>query len=111
MELFGLGKKKNKQEEYDYIYNNSKSNSELFEPDIGEVYDDVYDEDGYYVICACGGEIKWKDGIYICPHCGLTMNRSEFFNYIGAEPPGPECITCNNLYPGCVICRHGYIED
>lgn len=111
MGLFGFGKKK-KQEEYDYIYNNnSKSDAELFEPDVGEVYDDVYDEDGDFVICACGEEIKWKDGVYICPNCGQTMTRSEFFNYIGAEPPGPECITCDNLYPGCVICHYGYVED
>lgn len=113
MGLFGFGKKKKKQEEYDYIYNNgSKSDAELFEPTFGEVYDDVYDEEGNFVYCDyCNSELKWKDGIYVCPNCGQTMTRSEFFNYIGAEPPGPECITCDNLYPGCVICHYGYVED
>lgn len=112
MGLFSFGKKK-KNEEYDYIYNNiNHSDIETTEPVFGEVYDDVYDENGDAVFCdCCGNEIKWKDGIYICPECGQTMSRSVFFNYIGAEPPGIECETCSNLYPGCIICPHGYVED
>ena len=39
------------------------------------------------------------------------MSRSEFFNAIGAEPPGPECVDCNNLYPGCIICPYGYVKE
>lgn len=111
MGLFGFGKKK---EEYDYIYNGVKKsdNIEIIEPIFGEVYDDVYDENGDSVFCdICGNEIKWKEGIYICPDCGQTMSRSVFFNYIGAEPPGPECVSCANLYPGCIICPYGYVED
>lgn len=115
MGLFSFGKK-NKKEEYDYIYNNiNHSDIETTEPVFGEtyedVYDNVYDEDGDFVHCVCGGTIKWKDGIYICPDCDETLSRLEFFNYIGANPPGPECVTCMNLYPGCVICPYGYVED
>jgi len=113
MGLFDFGKKK-KKEEYDYIYNSTKhpDDVEIAEPIFGEVYDDVYDEEGYFVYCdCCNNELKWKDGIYICPNCGQTMNRAEFFNYIGAEPPGPNCITCVELYPGCAFCPYGYIND
>lgn len=39
------------------------------------------------------------------------MSRSEFFNAIGAEPPGPECVDYNNLYPGCIICPYGYVKE
>lgn len=111
MGLFSFGKKK--KEEYDYIYNDVKHSDdvEITEPIFGEVYDDVYDEDGDFVNCICGGTIKWKDGVYICPDCGEVLNRAEFFNHIGAEPPGPECLTCANLYPGCIVCPHGYVED
>lgn len=74
-------------------------------------YDDVYDEHGDTVICdECGHEIYWKDGIYVCPQCGKTMSRQVFFDYIGAMPPGPKCLTCDNLYPGCVTCPHGYTD-
>lgn len=113
MSIFNFGKKK-KKEEYDYIYNSTKHSDdvEISEPIFGEVYDDVYDEEGYFVYCdCCNNELKWKDGIYICPNCGQTMNRAEFFNYIGAEPPGPNCITCVELYPGCPFCPYGYIDD
>ena len=80
--------------------------------DLDESYDEVYDEDGNSVFCdGCGGEIKWKNGVYICPSCGKTMSREEFFNYIGAEPPGKECLTCDNLYPGCIICPYGYVDE
>lgn len=77
-----------------------------------DYYDDVYDEEGNDVICdLCGEEIGWKNGIYICKNCGKMFNRADFFNYIGAEPPGKECVKCDNLYPGCIVCPYGYIED
>lgn len=80
--------------------------------DIYDGYDEVYDEDGYEVLCdMCTGEIKWKDGVYVCPKCGQIMSREVFFNYIGADPPGEECVHCDNLYPGCVICPYGYCDD
>lgn len=72
-------------------------------------YDDVYDETGDSVLCDyCHGEIKWKDGRYVCPECGQVMTRDVFFNYIGAEPPGPECLTCGQPYPVCYGCPYGY---
>lgn len=59
-----------------------------------DLYSDVYDEDGNEVLCdICGSEIKWReqDGVYMCPSCGQTFTRADFFNFIGAEPPGKEC--------------------
>lgn len=79
---------------------------------VDETYEDIYDEDGYSVHCdVCDSIMKWKDGLYVCPGCGQSMDRPEFFNYIGAEPPGEECISCENIYPGCVCCPHGYIDE
>lgn len=79
---------------------------------VDESYEDVYDEDGFSVQCdMCNSIIKWKDGLYICPDCGQTFSRPEFFNYIGAEPPGEECTSCDNIYPGCTVCPHGYVDD
>ncbi len=76
------------------------------------IYDEVYDEEGAVVICdLCGSEMIWKNSQYICSGCGQVMERSVFFNYIGAEPPGSKCVICDNLYPGCVVCPYGYIED
>ena len=75
-------------------------------------YSDVFTEDGDEVFCDwCGIEIKWKDGQYVCPNCGQEMTREIFFNYIGANPPGKECITCDELYPGCMECPHGYLTE
>jgi hypothetical protein len=39
------------------------------------------------------------------------MDRAVFFRYIGATPPGPECLTCDNLYPGCMTCPYGYTNE
>lgn len=94
--------------EYEVIYGGS---SKRFS-DPTERYEDIYDEDGDAVICdLCGGEMKWNDNECVCPECGQRMDRETFFNYIGAEPPGPECTGCENIYPGCVICPYGYVED
>lgn len=79
-----------------------------------EIYSDVYDENEDYVLCdICGAEIKWRerDGVYICPACGRTFTRADFFDYIGAQPPGEECYTCQCLYPGCMYCPHGYTDS
>ena len=66
-----------------------------------DLYSDVYDEDG-----------KWReeDGAYVCSGCGQVFTRADFFNFIGAEPPGKECYTCDCLYPGCMTCPYGYGE-
>lgn len=76
------------------------------------LYSEVFDEEGGEVICPyCGGEIVWResDGAYICQECETEFSRVEFFKYIGADPPGPQCLTCGNLYPGCVICPYNYV--
>lgn len=97
-----------KKSEYEAIYGGRSSRVS----DPTERYEDIYDEDGNFVICdICGGEMKWKDNECVCPECGRRMDRETFFDYIGAEPPGPECAGCENIYPGCVICPYGYVED
>ncbi len=78
-----------------------------------DLYSDVYDEDGNEVLCdICGSEVKWReeDGAYVCLGCGQVFTRADFFNFIGAEPPGKECYTCDCLYPGCMTCPYGYGE-
>ena len=61
-----------------------------------------YDEDGYGIICdCCNGDVVWKDGTYICSECKKVFERTEYFNYIGAEPPDPKCIFCYDNYPIC----------
>lgn len=70
--------------------------------DFGDDYDDCYDEDGMGVTCErCDSDIIWYEGNYICRGCGEEYSRPVFFNYIGAEPPDPKCITCKNNYPVC----------
>lgn len=74
--------------------------------------DDIYDEEGNEVYCDyCGGIMKWSGNECVCPNCGQRMDRQTFFNHIGAEPPGPECVLCTNIYPGCMICPYGYCEE
>lgn len=97
------------QDEYSEIYEEVPEGIILEKQDD---YDDVYDEDGGDVICPmCDALIKYIDYKYTCPECGYILERKAFFEYIGAEPPGEECLTCRNLYPGCTICPHGYVED
>lgn len=96
-------------DDYGYIYDSD--NSYTFED--GETYEDVYDEDGDEALVRCSQcmtPVKWLDNNYICPNCGTIMERREFFNAIGANPPGPECYKCKSLYPGCVVCPYDYVE-
>ena len=131
MAWFGFGKKKKRdpsdsysvidgsEDEYDAIYGG--------EP-IGDIppyvvdeygfnlpgYEEVYDESGSYVPCDgynCNAKVKFHNGQYKCPKCGKIFDRADFFNYIGANPPGPECVTCDNQYPGCIVCPYGYETD
>lgn len=96
------------KDEYSEIYNEDKI---VFES-VDTFYDYAYDEEGDSVYCDyCGSEIIFQDGEYTCLGCGQVMDRKTFFNYIGAEPPGKECLTCTNLYPGCMICPYGYVEE
>lgn len=104
MGLFDIFKKS--KDEYNNIY------GETDVANTSEVYEDVYDEEGNFVYCDyCNSLLTYKDGIYICRDCGQTFSRSEFMNFIGAEPPGPECATCSNQYPGCIVCPYGYVND
>ena len=80
--------------------------------DSDDVFDDDEDDNIVLVECdVCGTPIRWKDEQYICPDCGTIMSRGEFFNCIGANPPGPECLSCNNRYPGCTDCPYGYVDN
>lgn len=78
-------------------------------------YEDFYDEEGDIALVRCdhclNGFVRWKDGQYICPECGEIMPRAELFNAIGVEPLGPKCVTCDELFPGCISCPHGYVEE
>lgn len=104
MGLFDNIFKRHKDREYDRLYDSE-------EIKLDDSYEDVYDEEGNEVNCDyCYTEMKWKDGQYICPGCGQVMSRKVFFNYIGANPPGPECEQCDNIYPGCIACPHGYVD-
>ena len=80
----------------------------------GEGYDDVYDEDGNEVSGAqCSSELLFNhnNGSYHCPSCNQELSREEFFNFIGAELPGPLCVSCGSSYPGCGTCPYGYIDE
>lgn len=134
MGLFGFGKKKkknsqsnfgivegseNEYDEYDAIYgDDSVDDIPIYiEDDYGfdfPGYDEVYDEQGCSIPCDgynCNAKVKFHNGQYECPKCGKIFDRADFFAYIGANPPGPKCVTCDNLYPGCIICPHGYVKD
>jgi len=83
----------------------------IFTPD-PDGYEDVFDEDGNEVNCdECSSLVKWRDGKYVCPDCGRVFERNEFFDYIGANPPGVHCYTCDSLYPGCITCPYGYLSE
>ena len=73
----------------------------------------AYDEEGNSVQCdRCGMDLVINDdGEYYCAECDEIWDRQKFFDYIGAEPPGPECIVCDNDYPSCQDCPYGYVED
>lgn len=65
----------------------------------------AYDEEGMQVTCSyCDGDLKFDPsaGHWYCTECGTTMGRREYFNYIGANPPGPHCMNiCSTNYPFC----------
>ena len=72
----------------------------------------VYDEEGNWVECdECRTPLVWEDGQYYCPTCEEYWSRETFFDYIGAELPGDECLTCDNCYPGCIVCPYGYEDE
>ncbi len=74
--------------------------------------DYAYDEEGNEVDCdICGMPLVIKDGEYYCAECEEVWSRDKFFNYIGAELPGPECYTCDNDYPSCTMCPYDYVDE
>lgn len=99
-------------DEYDGYYEPVRDNPYLdpYDEYLMDYYE-AYDEEGETVCCDCGRTIKYSDGKYFCPTCDREYSRAEFFEMIGAEPPGPNCITCDNLYPGCDSCPYGYVEE
>lgn len=87
---------RNDQDEYDEIY----------ELDVRDEWmNAAYDEEGDIAVCdICGAEMRWDQGNdeWYCPECGQIMNRAIYFNHIGAEPPGADCLTnCCENYPFC----------
>lgn len=101
------------QDDYDALNDGEEL---IFEDDAGfmvvdpreycDIAVDLEDEDAR---CICGDRIYFtRDGQYKCPRCKTIYSREEFMSMIGAEPFGPECLTCNNNFPRCFICQHGY---
>lgn len=86
------------EENYPWIY-------DIQEVDIhDELVNSAYDESGNAVPCRmCTGEMKWSPSkrVWYCPECDYEFDREDFFCYIGANPPGPKCITCLENYPYC----------
>lgn len=84
------------QNEYDEIYKIDMRSEWL---------NSAYDENGNAVLCdLCGEEMKWnpRKHIWFCPDCGQEMSRAVYFNHIGADFPGRECLTnCRENYPIC----------
>lgn len=65
----------------------------------------AYDEEGGQVHCdACGEELRWdsQNRSWRCVNCGYERTRIKYFDYIGANPPGPKCLAqCMENYPLC----------
>ena len=79
---------------------------ELYEIDARDEWmNAAYDEEGGVAVCdICGQELRWNPTrhMWTCPGCGQEMNRAVYFNHIGAEPPGRDCLTsCYENYPFC----------
>ena len=90
------------EEDEDYD-ENDEERLELYQIDTTDAYyNGAFDEDGDEAICSCcGGELRFRDDYWECLDCGATMDRLEYLNYIGAEPPFEECLTCGDNYPLC----------
>lgn len=83
--------------DYDYIYSLIDTHDRAM--------NGVYDEEGNAIYCSrCGEEYGYdrRKNDYYCRGCGERMSREEFFQYIGANPPGADCLTyCRDDYPLC----------
>ena len=62
----------------------------------------AFDDEGDEVLCdCCGGELRYRNFKWVCEDCGESMDRADYFNYIGAEPPFEYCKSCIENYPVC----------
>lgn len=89
---------------------------DIYRIDAGDEWENsAYDEDGMAAVCdVCGEEMKWSpsERNWFCPSCGRDMGRAEYFNHIGAEPPGSRCMTnCSENYPACKLMCPWYEID
>lgn len=75
----------------------------------------AYDENGETVICdICGSDLKWNrhSHEWCCHDCGQRFIRPLYFDYIGAQPPGVDCLTkCRENYPFCKKTCEKYLID
>ena len=90
--------------------------NEIYKLDMQKEWtESAYDENGDSVFCdICGEELKWNPvtGGWICRGCGQEMTRCAYFDYIGAETPGSECLTsCRENYPFCKKTCERYFFD
>lgn len=90
--------------------------SEIYKIDMTEEWiNAAYDENGDTVFCdICGGEMRWHPAKrqWYCRECGQEMSRPVYLNYIGAEPPGADCLTnCRENYPFCKKSCERYLID
>lgn len=79
---------------------------DIYQLNMGDEWmNSAYDENGDDAVCdICGTDLKWnpEKRIYYCRGCGQEFSRVGYFNHIGANPPGPKCVTqCWENYPFC----------
>mgnify|MGYP002866765505 FL=1 len=84
----------------------SNEYAEIWEVDQkSEWMNGAYTEDGDDVQCEwCGGRVMWDPETrgYKCRECLTEFSRAQHFIFIGAEPPGPACMSiCRENYPFC----------
>ena len=87
-------------------FNDEDDYAEVYQVDTMDEWENsAYDEEGNAAACdICGSDMRWSPErhVWYCPECGEEMDRAVYFNHIGAEPPGSDCLTnCNENYPFC----------
>jgi hypothetical protein len=65
----------------------------------------AYTEDGDEALCdVCSEALRWNPeaAYYECKSCGRVLDRALYFQLIGANPPGIDCLSqCRENYPFC----------
>ena len=78
---------------------------DLYKVDAREEYENgAYTEDGDQVYCVCGEEMTFvpESNWWQCRNCGNFKTRTQWFDHIDANPPGPKCLAqCRENYPVC----------